>query len=186
MAKVEDAVATFERNIEAQTGRSVGAWVDLVAGRRLEQHGRMVSWLKEEHALSHAHANHIAKRTMSAAAPPPADDPIAPLFAGAKAGLRPLYDRLLETALTFGGDVEVAPKKANVSLRRRKQFALLQPSASSRLDLGLILKGKPPQGRLEASGSFNAMFTHRIRLAATDDVDGEVEGWMREAYEEAF
>jgi hypothetical protein len=87
--------------------------------------------------------------------------------------------------MASGPDVEIAPKKANVSLRRRKQFALLQPTTRTRLDLGLILKASEPEGRLEASGSFNAMFTHRVKLAAPDDIDAEVLAWLKAAYEEA-
>jgi hypothetical protein len=186
MAKVEDAVASFERNIATQTGRTVEAWAALVSQQGFEKHGQMVGWLKDRHTLSHAHANHIAKRALQGASPPPTDDPVAPLFAGAKGGLRPIYDQLIQMAKQFGGDVEIAPKKANVSLRRAKQFALIQPSTSTRLDVGLILKGRPPMGRLEASGSFNAMFTHRVRLTNPADIDGELEGWMREAYDEAL
>jgi hypothetical protein len=185
MAKVEDAVASFERNIEAQSGKSLEAWAALVSDRGFGKHGQMVGWLKEEHKLSHSHANHIAKRAMRDASPAPADDPVALIFAGSKAHLRPLYDRLVEIVVAFGGDVEVAPKKANVSFRRAKQFALVQPSTAARLDLGLVLKGKPPQGRLEASGSFNAMFTHRVRLSDPGDIDDELLGWLREAYDRA-
>jgi len=185
MAKVEDAVASFERNIEAQTGKSVAAWATLVTGQGLEKHGQMVAWLKETHGLSHGHANHIAKRATQAAAPPPTDDPVAPLFAGAKQGLRPLYEAVIAAAAGLGDDVEIAPKKANVSLRRRKQFALVQPSTATRLDLGLILKDQPPEGRLEVSGAFNAMFTHRVRLATADDLDDELLGWLRAAYDRA-
>ncbi len=96
--------------------------------------------------------------------------------------MRPLYDRLVAEALRLGPDVELAPKKANVSVRRARQFALIQPTTRTRLDLGLILKGRDPAGRLEASGSFNAMFTHRVKLAAPEDVDGEVLAWLAEAY----
>jgi hypothetical protein len=183
--EVEDAIASFERNIEAQTGKAVEAWASLVGARGLDKHGQMMAWLKGEHGLSHAHANHIAKRAMSLASPPGSEDPVAHLFAGAKQGLRPLYGQLVAAAAAMGDDIEVAPKKANVSPRRRRQFALIQPSTATRLDLGLILKTLPPLGRLEPSGAFNAMFTHRVRLSALDDVDEEVLGWLREAYAEA-
>jgi hypothetical protein len=72
-----------------------------------------------------------------------------------------------------------------VSLRRSKQFGLIQPSTATRVDLGLNLKGVPPKGRLEASGSFNAMCTHRVRLEGLKDVDKEVDGWLKKAYEMA-
>ncbi len=87
-----------------------------------------------------------------------------------------MYDRLVEAAVSFGDAVDVAPKEAKVGLRRARQFALLQPGAGPRLDLGLILKGKAPQGRLEASGSFNAMFTHRVRLSDPSEIDDETAG----------
>jgi hypothetical protein len=185
MAKLDDARATFERNIETATGRSVGDWAQQVLSQGLLRHSEMVAWLKTRHGLSHSHANHIAKQALHQAAPPPADDPVGPLFTGGKEALRPLYDQVVGAAVALGPDVEVAPKKANVSLRRRRQFALLQPSTRTRLDLGLILKGKPPTGRLEQSGSFHAMFTHRVKLATPEEFDAEVRAWLREAYEDA-
>ena len=68
-------------------------------------------------------------------------------------------------------------------MRRSKQFGLIQPSTKTRVDLGLNLKDIPPQGRLEASGSFNAMVSHRVRLNEPGDVDDEVKGWLKAAYE---
>jgi hypothetical protein len=184
MATVTEAIASFERNIEAQTGRSVESWIQAVQHQRLPKHGAIVAWLKSEYGLSHAHANHIAKRATEAAAPRSTEDPVAHLFDG-KESLRPLYDRLAAEAARLGPDVELAPKKTNVSVRRRKQFALLQPSTRTRLDLGLILKDRAPTARLEPSGSFNAMFTHRVKLVAADDIDAELLGWLRDAYTQA-
>ena len=184
MGTVDVAVATFERNIAAQTGRAVEAWVETVQAQGLGKHGQVVAWLKAEHGLSHAHANHVAKQASAAAAPRSADDPVAHLFEGGKSELRPLYDRLAGELLAFGPDVELAPKTANVSVRRRRQFALVQPSTRTRLDLGLIL-ARPPAGRLEASGSFNAMFSHRVKLARPEHIDAELIAWAREAYDAA-
>jgi len=185
MASVDEAIATFERNIEAQTGRSVSDWSALLGAERLGRHGEMVAWLKATHGLGHGHANHIAKRAIELAWPRSGEDPVAHLFEGGKGGLRPLYDRLVAGSLALGPDVEIAPKKANVSVRRRKQFALIQPSTKTRLDLGLILKDEPSHGRLEASGAFNAMFTHRVKVSALDDIDDEVLAWLKAAYEKA-
>jgi len=184
MATVSEAMASFERNIEAQTGRSVTAWAEFARESGSGKHGAIVAWLKTEHGLSQAHANHIAKRALEASSRS-ADDPVAHLFQGGKEVLRPIYDRLAAEAARLGQDVEIAPKKANASIRRRKQFALIQPSTQTRVDLGLILPVRKPQGRLEPSGSFNAMFTHRVKLASPNEVDGEVLMWLREAYDAA-
>jgi hypothetical protein len=82
----------------------------------------------------------------------------------------------------FGPDVTTAPKKGYLSIRRAKQFAMIQPSAVGRLDVGLILRDTPPDGRLEAAGSFNALFTHRVRVTSADEIDATLTGWLRTAY----
>jgi hypothetical protein len=186
MATVSGATESFERNIEAQTGKPVSGWVSLVREQRLEKHGAMVAWFKSEHGLSHLHANHVAKRALEVAAPRSVEDPAAHLFEGGKESLRPIYERLIASVAQLGSDVEIAPKKANVSVRRRRQFALVQPGTRTRIDLGLILKDRQPEGRLEPSGSFNAMFTHRVKLAWPDEIDTEVLTWLREAYDAAL
>jgi hypothetical protein len=182
MAAIDAAVATFERNIEAATGQPVAAWVAAIRQTSLEKHGAIMAWLKTEHGMSHSHANHVAKRALEAAAPRSTDDPVAHLFPDGKDGMRPLYDRLVAAIMALGPDIEIVPKKANASVRRTKQFALIQPSTKTRIDLGLILKNREPNERLEASGSFNAMFTHRVKLGSIDDIDANVIVWLRDAY----
>jgi hypothetical protein len=108
------------------------------------------------------------------------------LYAGKKASLRPLHDQLMAQILGLGPDVSLAPKKGYVSLRRpRKQFAMIQPSGAGRIDLGLILPGVPAADRLEPAGSFNALFTHRIRVTSADDLDDALAGWIAAAYSAA-
>ncbi len=72
------------------------------------------------------------------------------------------------------------PEKASVSLRRTKQFALVTPATKTRIDPGINIKGKDPDGRLEASKS--AMCTHTVKISSVEDVDAEVIAWLRDAY----
>lgn len=183
MGKVDDAVASMIANLEAKTGKSLDAWVKLVRAEKLEKHGERVAFLKSRHGLGHGYANLVAHSTAGGGAPSRGDDPVAAQYDGAKAALRPAYDAILAAVHKFGSDVEVSPKKAYVSLRRNKQFAIVQPSTASRLDVGLNLKGVAPKGRLEASGSFNAMVSHRVRLESGKGVDKELIGWLKQAYE---
>lgn len=81
--------------------------------------------------------------------------------------------------------MEISPKKAYVSLRRSKQFAIIQPSTATRVDVGINLKGHKATDRLEASGSFNSMVSHRVRIADKKEVNKELIGWLREAYDNA-
>ena len=185
MGKVEDATATMVANLEAKTGKPMAAWVKLVQAEKLGKHGEMVSFLKTKHGLGHGYANLVAHSVAGGGTLSRGDDPVAEQYAGAKAALRPIYDAVIDAVQKFGPDVEVAPKKANVSLRRNKQFALVQPSTATRFDVGLNLKGVPPSGRLEASGSFNAMVSHRVRLDSVKGVDRELIGWLKQAYDQA-
>jgi hypothetical protein len=106
-------------------------------------------------------------------------------YSGDKAPLRPIYDAIVQAVSRFGRDVEISPKKTWVSLRRGKQFAIIQPSTSTRVDVGLNLGSIRPAGRLESSGSFNAMVTHPVRLGSARDVDEELIKWLRTAYDAA-
>jgi hypothetical protein len=183
----EEGMASLIRNLEANTGKSIDDWIAIARATAETKHGQIVALLKKDHGLSHGYANQIAQRALAATGRPEASgvDPIEALYAGAKAGLRTIHDALTAAIRGFGNDVEFSPKKAYVSVRRSKQFALIQPSTATRLDVGLILKKIPALGRLEESGSFNAMCTHRVRLASTADVDAELIGWLRQAYDAA-
>jgi hypothetical protein len=86
---------------------------------------------------------------------------------------------------SFGNDIELAPKKGYVSLRRKKQFAMIQPTSVTHIDIGLILKGVPPNERLESASSFNALFTHRVRVNTVNDVDEQLITWLKQAYDRA-
>jgi len=180
------AAQTMINNLREKTGRSLDQWLKLLSGRQVEKHGEIVKWLKSKHNVTHGFANLIAHMHLNAKAGgkgAAGQDLIAAQYNGPKAALRPIYEAVIKMVGTFGQDIEVAPKKTYVSLRRNKQFALIQPSTKDRLDIGINLKGAKAAGRLEASGSFNAMVTHRVRVTDVSDLDAELKGWLRKAYE---
>ena len=107
----------------------------------------------------------------------------SPNWRSTKADLRPIYDALVAAARKLGKDVDSSPKKSYVSLRRNKQFGIIQPSTMTRVDVGINLKGVDPTDRLEASGSFNAMVSHRVRITDKSQVDSDLFDWLRQAYE---
>jgi len=163
-------------NMPAKTGKPLPDWIKIITASDLKKHGQIVKFLKSDHGVTHGFANLIASKALDTGEE---TDWVAAQYAGPKAALRPLHDAIVTFAHTLGGDVEIAPKKTSVSLRRKKQFALITPATKTRIDLGLALKGDAPNGRLEA---YNAMCSHRIRLETSDDFDAEVKAWMQEAY----
>jgi hypothetical protein len=185
MATVEEGLQAQIRNIEATYGKPMGEWIAIVAASGLTKHTDVVRMLKTDHGMAHgaAHRVSLVARESSAALPGP--DPVDDLYTGKKASLRPLHDALMNTILAFGDDIELAPKKGYLSLRRHKQFAMIQPSAAGRIDLGLILKDAPTDARLESAAGFNALFTHRVRLSTPADIDAQLTAWLRRAYDSA-
>ena len=185
MAKSPDeAMQTMIENLKKNTGKSLDQWVALAQKSKLTKHGEIVKFLKEEHGLSHGYANLVAQKSLGTlSADESSDDLLSGQYAGAKAGLRPIYDALAAEIAKFGSDVDFSAKKAYVSLRRSKQFGIIQPSTATRVDVGINLKGQAPTKRLEASGSFNAMVSHRVRLENKSQVDAELIRWLRSAYE---
>lgn len=184
MASPEEMAASMVANLKANTGKTLAQWLKIAKAAGLEKHGQIVKHLKTDHGLTHGYASMVAHEFLqSTSAHADEVDLIAAQYAGKKADMKPIYDALMAVVSKLGKDVEVAPKKAYVSLRRNKQFALIQPSTATRVDLGLNLKGEPPTERLEASGSFNSMCTHRIRLSSPKDVDAAVKQWLKQAYQ---
>jgi hypothetical protein len=173
-------------HLKETTGKSLAEWAAVVAASKLDGHQKVLRYLKVKHGVTHGYANLIALETLRPAdAPRDGDALVDAQYAGAKAGLRPIYDALIKRIVAFGGDVEISPKRAYVSLRRHKQFGLIQPTTATRIDVGINLKDTPPTDRLELSGSFNAMVSHRVRVANVKEIDKELEGWLRNAYERA-
>ena len=178
MTTVAQGLQSQIRNIEAEYGRSMDEWVTIIRASHLTKHPEVVAMLKTRYGLKHgaAHRVSLVARERSA---PSAPSPTMP--AGE---VKDVHDLLLARIDSLGNDIERAPKKGYVSLRRQKQFAMIKPGAKW-VDLGLILPGVATDDRLVSAVGWNALFTHRIRITRTSDVDASVVGWLRQAYERA-
>ncbi len=186
MSSADEAMQSMIRNLEEKTGKPLAHWIDVAKMSGGARHGEIVKHLKDKHGLTHGYANLVAHSALqSAAVHADEGDLIESQYAGPRAALRPIYDAIMKKVEAFGDDLEVSPKKTYVSLRRKKQFAILQPSTATRFDVGLNMKGTPAAGRLEASGSWNTMVSHRVRLESPKDVDKELIGWLKKAYDQS-
>ncbi|HEV3097332.1 MAG TPA: DUF5655 domain-containing protein [Candidatus Dormibacteraeota bacterium] len=178
MPTVEEGIQSQLRNIERDYGRTIDELVLVVTGSGLTKHNEVVAMLKQRYGMSHGAAHRVSLVARSRTAVP------ATAGAGLAPPLQDVYARLLKKASALGKDVEQAPKSGYVSLRRRKQFAMLQPGAKW-INLGLVLAKQAPYGRLESAAKWNALFTHRVRVATSADIDDELESWLRSAYNAA-
>lgn len=196
MADPQAAVVTQLRNIQAKTGRSIGELQAAVAASGLAKHGERRSWLMVQFKLGYGDANAVvhfmgqplpALEQGRAPAPPQpvaaGGDVLAALYSGTKAHLRPLHEAVMAVLETWG-PFEVAPKKAYVSLRRKKQFAMLGPATQSQIEIGLNAKDLPAHPRLKALPP-GGMCPFSTRLAHVAEVDALLQGWLRQAFDAA-
>lgn len=180
--QVPDPVKDIESmiaNLPTRTGRSLDEWVALVDKAGLDKHRAITTFLTSEHGMTGGYANLIALTVLRSPALADHQDPVDMIYAGKNAGLRPLHDAVLGAVSDFG-PVESAPKKAWVSLRRSKQFAMVGPGTRGRLDVCLNLPDLPLGGRME---EMTGMASRRVRLSSMEEVDDELVGWLRAAYD---
>ncbi len=182
MATVDQGLRSQVQNIEATYGRPIEGWIEVVRTSGCTRHSEIVTMLKSEYGMSHGAANRVALIALDALNPKakPAD-PEESLYPGTKGALLPIHARLMATVHELGTDIEIAPKRGYLSLRRRKQFAMIQPAAKH-VDLGLVLPGLPVGERLESAATFNALFTHRVRIRSLAEVDDHLMRWLEAAY----
>ncbi|MFT4939326.1 MAG: hypothetical protein ACI88A_002366 [Paraglaciecola sp.] len=186
MASQEQMLQTMYAHLKDKTGKTLADWLTITVPSTMQKHGELMKWLKTAQGITHGFANLIALETLKARKGEDVEtDLVAAQYAGPKASLQPIYEQLVQTIQQFGSDVELAPKKAYVSIRRKKQFVLIQPSTKTRVDVGINLKGIEPHGKLEKSGSFNAMVSHRVRIETIEDINDDLLQWLQTAYQQA-
>jgi len=176
---MDKALQTMISNMPAKTGKSLEEWHSILKTKGFTKHSEAVNFLKKEYQVTHGFANTIV--SLSKEETQDEGDLVKKQYQG-KEALIPIYEILIKTMKDFGNDITITPKKTSVSIIRKRQFALIKPATKSRIDLGLKLKDMPVKGRLENSGPFGTMCTHRIQLTQLDQVDEQVKGWLHEAY----
>ena len=179
---MDKALQTMISNMPEKTGKSLDEWKSLLKTMSFTKHSEAVNYLKKEHSVTHGFANTIV--TLSKEKSESASNLVKIQYTG-KEGLIPIYENLLSVVTSLGKDITVTPKKASVSIIRKKQFALIKPATKTRIDLGLKLKDRTFTDRLGRSGPFGTMCTHRVQLTDTNQIDSELKGWLQDAYNSA-
>ncbi|MEZ5083248.1 MAG: DUF4287 domain-containing protein [Bacteroidales bacterium] len=180
---MDKALKTMIDNMPEKTGKSLAEWKNVLKAKQFAKHSEAVKFLKEEHGLTHGFANTIVLLSKEEKDSP--DDLVKNQYVG-KEDLFPLYEKLIDTVSHLGPDVIITPKKGSVSVIRKKQFVLIKPATKTRIDLGLKLVGKEITDRLENSGPFGTMCTHRVQISNIEEIDSELKNWIAEAYEKAI
>ena len=120
---------TWIAGLPARTGKTLEEWVRLVQrfGPPTDKERR--DWLKTRHNLGTNYAAFVAERAAGRNIADAYEKPealVEAMFAGPKAGLRPVYEKLLRLGLSLGKDVKACPCKTIVPLYRKHVFAQVE------------------------------------------------------------
>ncbi|MBI1332306.1 MAG: DUF4287 domain-containing protein [Armatimonadetes bacterium] len=170
-------------NIQKKTGKSLAELFDALSKTGLEKHGQLRDFAKTEFGLGHGDANALALHFLKKDETPAAGDVLDDIYTGAKAALRPIHEKLMATIDGFG-EFEVHPKKGYVALRRKKQFAMIGPATNTRVEVGLNMKGVPGTERLVEQPA-GGMCQYKVKVSDAGEVDDELFGWIKTAFESA-
>lgn len=194
MADPAAATITQLKNIQARTGKTIAELHAAVATSGAAKHGERRSWLMEHFKLGYGDANAVALfigkplpdlggAAASATAPAPNGDPLDAIYTGAKVALRPLHEAVMLQVRALGA-FEEAPKKTYISLRRKKQFAMVGPATKDSVEIGLNAKDLPTHARLKLQPP-GSMCNATTRITNAAEVDTLLQGWLRTAYDAA-
>jgi hypothetical protein len=182
---MDKALATQLANIEKRTGKTLAQLTAIIKASGLSKHGEIVAMLKNDLGMGHGDANtlvhHALKGAGSSAADRSGSDVLDDIYTGPKAPLRPIHERLMAAIEKFG-PFEIAPKKGYVSLRGKKQFAMIGPATNTQVEIGLNMKGVKGTARLIEQKP-GGMCQYKVRVGDAKEVDGELLGWLRQAYD---
>lgn len=184
------AIETQLANIEKRSGKSLAELKKIILASGLSKHGEIREMLQRELGLGYGDANtlvHVTLKSDGASAAKEkglsTDDVVAALYTGPKTELRPIHDKLMAEIVKFG-PFETAPKKTYVSLRRKKQFAMIGPATNTRVEVGLNMNGVKPTDRLVEMPA-GGMCNYKVKLTSPAEVNAELFGWIRKAYDDA-
>ena len=190
MSSLDKARETQMGNIQGKTGKTLAELKTLIAASGLAKHGEIRQMLMDRFGLGYGDASmlvHFAQesdgQTAAQAKGASIEDVLAEIYSGPRAALRPIHEEIISHVEGFG-EFEIVPKKGYVSLRRKRQFAMIGPGTKGRVELGLNMKDMPGSDRLLAQPP-GGMCQYKVFLTSPDEVDLELLGWIQFAHEHA-
>lgn len=188
MSSLDQAVQTQLNNIQKKTGKSLAELAAVAKKSGLTKHGELRDMFKSNFGLGHGDANALVHAILKsdgerAAEGKPTDAVLDEIYTGAKAAQRPIHEALMKHINKFG-EFEILPKKGYVSLRRKKQFAMIGPKTNTRFEVGINAKDFKKNSRLleQPKGS---MCNYIVPLTNAKEVDAELVAWLKSAFEQA-
>lgn len=187
MTSPSDMMNSVSDSMKERTGKTLEEWVEVVKVSGIDplDQKSVRAWLKSEHGILQNSQWAIADAAARAAGwvRPSVEGYIDAQYQGEKAVLRPIFDALREIIEGLGEDVAVEGRGGYTPFVRKRQFAAVQVSTKTRVDLGLRFK-EAPESALLSTSSLPGQSTHKVGLSSVEDITDELVGLIRLAYEQ--
>ncbi len=187
MTSPSDMMNSISDSMKERTGKTLEEWVEVVKVSGIDplDQKSVRNWLKSEHGILQNSQWAIADAAARAAGwvRPSVEGYIDAQYQGEKAVLRPIFDALREIIEGLGEDVAVEGRGGYTPFVRKRQFAAVQASTKTRVDLGLRFK-EAPESALLSTSSLPGQSTNKVGLSSVEDITDELVGLIRLAYEQ--
>jgi len=154
----------------------------------LTKHSEIRSFFMDKTQLSYGYANtlvHLITKSdgASMADGKSMDELLEEIYSAKKIHLRPIHDAIMDEIYAFA-DFEIVPKKGYLSLKRKRQFVMVGPKSSLRIEIGINIKDLEGTERLieQPKGS---MCKFIVNVQTMEDIDSELIGWLKAAYDQS-
>jgi hypothetical protein len=188
MGSLDKAFQTQPDNIQKKTGKSLDELAAVIKKSGLTKHREIRDYLKRELELGHGDANALVHAVLQsdgqrAAEGKSGDEVLDEIYSGPKAHMRLIHEKLMNEIKALG-EFDIVPKKGYVSLRRKKQFAMIGPKTNTRFEVGINAKDFKKNARLleQPRGS---MCNYVVNGTEAQEVDTKLLAWIKSAYEGA-
>jgi hypothetical protein len=183
----QDVMATMIESMRKRTGRTLQEWVELVVSSGIDpiDQNAVRRWLKTEHGVLQNSQWAIADAAARAAGwqEPTPEEYVDQQYSGAKAALRPIFDRLREVVEGFGKDVRMEGRSTYTPFVRRRQFVAISAATRTRIDVGLRYV-QAPESVLLVTANAPGQATHKVSLVSVGEVTKEMKRLLRIAYDQ--
>lgn len=184
-----DEKVVFYKKISEMTDKSQDEITQMYVDSKTEKHSEIRTLFIEKLGLSYGFANtlahYVAKSDgVSLSEGKTSNQVLDEIYSGEKSKFRPIHDALMKKIDAFG-EFEIVPKKGYVSLKRKRQFAMIGPKTNSRMEIGINAKNLESNSRLEEQPK-GGMCQYIVRITDQAEVDDQLVLWLKEAYQQSI